>query len=716
MFGHFQRRAKHAANRRLNTLHALTEYLARRRPVWMVSFALDETNLSEGLRAACASTAMLLLGNFLHNPLFAWAAIGAFWTCLADAAGTNRMRFASMMSFALISTLCGGITAFASGAGTLVATAAILLFATAGALSRVWGAAAAQVGILAATTCVVMVDRPIHGDANGRHESAMLLGIYLTGCLFAVVLSLSVWRIHPFGPSRSALRAVYGRLADIALDSARLLRRESAAEKADFAQWARHAATYRGQARAALETARTVLARVPNYRTDKRESYENLLMALADTERLFAYLIAVTDACERGHRSLREPHRAARTLSAMAEVLRRIGRAIADGQSAAPVESQQRLRKLAGQLEAALGESLALELRAGASAFEPAQRRVDSWLEAALGNLTRAWVTLKANLSWQSIGLRHAARVGIAVTVGFMIVRVLQLPFGYWATMATLLILQPSIAGTWPRSIERAAGSIAGGLLAAGIGWLIHAPVGISLIVFPLVCATMALRPVSYSLFVFFLTPTFVLVADFATPGASELYALTRLGNNVLGCVIALLATFVLWPNREPVDFRKHLADAVQANLNYLIGALEHAGGEDTEVERLRRAAGLASNNAEEAFNRLRLERLDSSMADRAGITALALLRRVAGTATRMRLTTDKARAEGELIGWIAAVSREIDASLCGNADVPGYRPFARHHLSLVEADAVNQISHLRRLLVEQARGFEDGVGEPVTA
>jgi hypothetical protein len=34
----------------------------------------------------------------------------------------------------------------------------------------------------------------------------------------------------------------------------------------------------------------------------------------------------------------------------------------------------------------------------------------------------------------------------------------------------------------------------------------------------------------------------------------------------------------------------------------------------------------------------------------------------------------------------------------------------------LVEADAVNQISHLRRLLVEQARGFEDGVGEPVTA
>jgi hypothetical protein len=32
---------------------------ARRRPNWMVAFAIEEANLSEGMRAACASTAML---------------------------------------------------------------------------------------------------------------------------------------------------------------------------------------------------------------------------------------------------------------------------------------------------------------------------------------------------------------------------------------------------------------------------------------------------------------------------------------------------------------------------------------------------------------------------------------------------------------------------------------------------------------------------------
>ena len=740
MFGHFQRRAKHAASRRLNTLHALADYVSRRRPVWMVSFAVDETNLSEGLRAACASTAMLVLGNLLHDPLFAWAAIGAFWTCLADAAGTNRMRFASMLSFALLSTLCGGLTAFASGTGTLAATAAILLFATAGALARVWGAAASQVGILAATACVVMVDRPMHDLRHGL----LFLAIYLFGCLFAVVLSLTVWRIHPFGPSRMALRAVYGRLADIALDSARLLRRDSA----DFGQWARHAATYRGQARAALETARKVLAKVPNLRVDKRETYEHLLLALADTERVFAYLIAVTDACERGHHTLREPQRAARTLSALAEVLLRIGRAVSEDASAqaarsrragkradyradyradnpaghdmrsTPAALQRRLHKLAGALEAALDEPLSLKLRSDSLEFEPPQRRATGWFEAAAGNLSRALMTLKANASFESIGLRHAARVGVAATLGFMIVRVLHVPFGYWATMAILLILQPSIAGTWPRSIERAAGSIAGGLLAAAIGLAIHAPIGISLVVFPLICATMALRTVSYSLFVLFLTPTFVLVADFAAPAGHEwMYAATRLGNNVLGCLIALVATFLLWPSREPVDFRVRLADAVGANLNYLVGALEHAGGEDTEVERMRRAAGLASNNAEEAFNRLRLEKLESSLADRAAITALALLRRVAGTATRMRLAANKTQADGALIAWISAVSKELDAHLLDRPQAvqgAGFQAFPRRHLSLVEADAVNQVSHLRRLLVENTGVMEEVAGKPV--
>src|ERR1700677_2378405 len=113
------------------SVNAIRRGLSRHRPAWMVSFSVEEASLSEGLRAASAATTMLFVGRFLHNPLFAWAAIGAVWTCLADAAGSSRRRFASMMGFSLLSTLLGGLAACASGAGVGAASAAILVISSA---------------------------------------------------------------------------------------------------------------------------------------------------------------------------------------------------------------------------------------------------------------------------------------------------------------------------------------------------------------------------------------------------------------------------------------------------------------------------------------------------------------------------------------------------------------------------------------------------------
>ncbi|OAJ51358.1 hypothetical protein A6V36_15510 [Paraburkholderia ginsengiterrae] len=679
-----------------NRLHALASTIYRKRPVWMVSFSASEASLPEGLRAACASTAMLVVGNLLHDPAFAWAAIGAFWTCLADAAGSNRARFASMMGFALLSTVCGGLTALASGAGTAAAALALLVFTSLGAFGRIWGAATAQVTILVATACVVMVDRPIHDLRAGMAS----LGIYLAGCLFAVALSLTVWRIHPFGSSRAALRAVYLRLADIASDSARLL--EQRAVRGD---WATHAAQFRADARGALERSRKVLARVPASRSGGHETYDNLLGLLTDGEALFAYLIAVSGACEKVPDDARRARRVARLLTAIGDVLRGIGAAASDGQGARVAGLQLRLRRLAERLETALMEPVKLKSGFELVDFAPAQAPSERWKEGAARFLTQTWATLKANLSPQSVGLRHAARVGVTTTTGFLIIRALGLPFGYWATMAALLILQPSIGATWPRSIERAAGSIVGGVLAAALGYAIHSPLGISLAVFPLVMATMALRPVSYSLFVLFLTPTFVLVADFASPGANEFaYAITRLGNNVLGCVLALLATFYLWPTREKADYRVYLNDAVRANLAYLRAALASPAPGDRDMERLRRAAGLGSNNAEEAIGRMRLEKLEDSMVDTVTLTVLSLLRRMAGTATQLRLSANRREMHDELDAWITAVSEDIDAALNRTLRPARHALPVRDRLTSLEADAVGELALMLRLLTERMR------------
>src|SRR5450830_923222 len=291
------RRVRTSTSRFVTALHVLSDKLAQRRPLWMVTLAIDETNLSEGLRAASAASAVLLLGLLLDHPDFAWAAIGAFWTCLADAAGTRRMRFVSMLGFGLLSTVVGGL----------------------GALARIWGAATAQVSILAATACVVMVTHPLHSLT----QSAPFLGLYLFGCVFATVLSFTVWRIHPFVPARRAVGAAYSRLAGIARDNARYLAQDGG--QGDIAACG---ANYRSQARAALEAARVALAAVPPSRAGRGDLYDNLLLALSDAERIFAYLIAVTHSCERERPRLLHDPRARRSLEAMAMLLRQLGLAL----------------------------------------------------------------------------------------------------------------------------------------------------------------------------------------------------------------------------------------------------------------------------------------------------------------------------------------------------------------------------------------------------
>ncbi|SAL63505.1 membrane protein [Caballeronia udeis] len=600
--------------------------LARRRPAWMVSFAIEEASLSEGLRAACAATAMLLVGRMLHNHLFSWAAIGAFWTCLADAAGSAQRRFASMMGFAILSTVCGGLTALASGAGTLVACFAVLAVSFCAGLSSIWTPAVYQVALVAATTCVVMVDSPIHNIREGMP----LLGIYLTGCLVATALSFSVWRIHPFGPARYAVRLVYQRLSDAARDTAQLATDPASTHD----DWTRHATDFRAEVRQSLEAARKALIDMPQSRIERRPRFSDLLLALDDADSILVSLIAISTAAEHsGNASAipsmpRHTARLARCLTMLAEILARIGEILEEPSAPLPRALRARLPVLAKRFEAAMGHTLSVRLwSAGTQHLPPLPAFGNTTLLAAV---RQALAALKPDRLVGSPGLRHATRLCLATTAAFLVVRIFHVPFGYWATMATLFVLQPTNGTTLPRSLERAAGSAAGAMLAAAIGLLVHSPLSISLVVFPLICLTMGLRRVSYSLYVVFLTPSFVLVADFATPANELMYALDRLGNNVLGCLAALLATWLVWPVRSDNDLKSAVRQAIETNLAYLAAAVHLESSRGDEIEALRRNAGLASTHAEELYRR---DWPGHTAGRRKTVAILALLRRILGTA-----------------------------------------------------------------------------------
>jgi uncharacterized membrane protein YccC len=614
-------------------------------------------SLGEGLRAAASCAVVVAAAGLLQAPILAWAAIAAFWTCLADPGGPNRDRVRALAGFTLLSGAFAVAGAAAAAQGWPWATAVVFVCALVGSAVRVYGAAARQIGTLAVVACVVAVDRHTPTlAALGEFAAA-----YLGGCAWAMLLALSIWRIHPFRPARTGVATVYRSLAAMAAGLARL---DAGAAARD---WVLHAQRYRHAVRSAIETGRATLDRTLRGR-GLAAPLERLLLGLDRAERVFARLIALSDLRQHASESGPQERLALRRL---AMVLYRQAHAFAAGtEEGAPWRrSLDRLDGLIGTLGdtpvVAGLRAIVDQLRSAGETpdIQPAARR--SWL-----------APLQAQLSWRSEVLRHALRCAVATAGAVMLSHILGLPYAYWMAMAVVLVLQPSVATTWPRALERAVGSVLGGALAALLGLVLHSPLALTAAVFPLAIATMAVRPVNYGLFVFFLTPLFVLVIELSQPGSSEpALAWMRALYNVLGSAIGVLGGLLLWPSREGRQLRPALAAAIEANGRY--AALAFAPDRDeAAIEAARRAAGLASGNAEAVHGRTLLEAWWQRDALDAALSIVILARQLAGAAAAAWLHRPDARAGDADFGqWIGAETAALADALRGGTALPAGTP-----------------------------------------
>jgi len=179
--------------------------------------------------------------------------------------------------------------------------------------------------------------------------------------------------------------------------------------------------------------------------------------------------------------------------------------------------------------------------------------------------------------------------------------------------MTSLIVLQPHVSGTMRRSMERVGGTVAGGILAAVLAATLHSQMATAAVLFPLALLALAILPVSYAAFAFFLTPTFVL-AWLPYSGDWQL-ALIRTGNTVAGAVISLLAMLFFFPSYERDRAPQFLRASIAADRRYLAQLAESwknpALGRSRSTRLLanaRRAAGLAHNDTEESLERLLAE------------------------------------------------------------------------------------------------------------
>ncbi|HEV7589356.1 MAG TPA: FUSC family protein [Longimicrobium sp.] len=578
-----------------------------RGPVSELSRWAARPNLAAGLRAAVATVAPVLVVHALGMEGASWAGLAGFVTTIADKGGAYRTRAETMGALALAAALGGVLGAAASGHPG-VAIPVILVWATAGALLRAFGAGAGSIGTSMTIVFIISLATPVHGTAAVLERGALLLA----GSLGAMALSLFLWPIRAYRPARHAAADCWRALAVYA-DAV------AAGEPRDFARF-----------RTALEAARETLAATRRGRPGETGRGERLLMLAEAADRTFSATTALGGALDAAEGPARERARAA--AAAAATLAREVADAVererqpgppppfppaasTDGEPAWLDQLAENLRR-----EAVLGWSAAAGVESG--------RRVHLPDAPPAAHTTSPLDVLRGNLSLRSVTFRHALRVGVTAAAATALAHLLGVQRGYWITLTALIVLQPSAGATWVRGLQRIGGTVAGGIAAAAILALVHDPMVLLGIVFVLAAAAVSVLQVNYGVYSALLTPTFVLLAE--TSAADRHLPGIRVVNTLLGGALALVAARLLWPAPERLAFRGRLAEALRACGAYLrTAARAHAGAaRRADADAARRQTGLSVLNAEESLQLVLWEGRRDDEAE-AGMAALAYLRRL---------------------------------------------------------------------------------------
>ncbi len=574
----------------------------------------------------------MLLGAFLHLPHFGLAALGALLTCFADPGGPVRRRAPAVISFAIWSGLAYAAFGLIRAEGPLVTAPLAGLAIFCACYARIYGQGGLQVGNLLSVVIVLALDYPAHSLAQAVGQGLNIAA----GAIWAALLTLVIWQIHPYQPARQALAEVAKALSSMAKDLASLT------GAGDSAAYAAHAALHRRRVRDAIEAARGVAMDTIRRRGAVSRRAAQLTIRLQTLEQIFGGLIALSDILEHDATPRAE---AANAIRLIAGWLAALGPEFEAGKSLETAKkraSLERLRAAVAKLPEtaprrhvleAIAETLAVLVTVSTPAGQAVAGAAQPWR-------ARILAPMRQNFSASSAAMRHALRAGIIAAPVLGLTMCIHQQFAHWATITMVLCLQPYFSATRARSVERIAGTALGGLLAAAIGLFSQTQMELALTMLPLTVFAFAIRGVSYGGFVAALTPMVVLLVEQIAPGASELQvALARIGYTFLGGTLAILGNLLLWPGFESTRLETSISAAIAAHAAYAKAVFSALLDGTGPPDAARRAAGLASNNLEASLARALAEpHKNADAVIERGAIVDAALRRMAGRLTVLAL------------------------------------------------------------------------------
>ena len=366
-------------------------------------------SMSEAIRAGLSVAVIIAASEYLAFPPLREAALAALLTCLCDPGGPIRRRVPVLLSFALIGAAVTASYGLLRNFGPVVALPLGVFGLFCSSFARIYGQAPQQLGALLSTVQILSLDS---ADPS-LTEAAILAAAFIGGALWAILLTMVIWRIYPFLPARRAVAEAYRRLSELARDLHALVKTPVITD----ADWEAHARIHRRATREAIEAARTTVMDTLRSRGAASNRAAQAVIRLETADQLFGGLIALSDLLEHGSQTERKV--AERVLRRLRPVLLIIGRGIITDDP----DSHHRIDRAidgmitdSGNLASdapfrAVIDRITERLRIAHNLAVPANFAPD--VDTA-GRPMPFWQQvvrpLQANLSWRSPALRHALR------------------------------------------------------------------------------------------------------------------------------------------------------------------------------------------------------------------------------------------------------------------------------------------------------------------
>jgi uncharacterized membrane protein YccC len=570
------------------------------------------------VRAVIAIAAPLAVAYALGDMrIGALISTGALPAVLSESEGPYRYRARRLGGAAAAAAVGYVIGLLIGGSEPAVAIPVVMLVAAVSALISAAGSNASVASLQLFVFCVLATGQYLSGV---RFE--VLLGCFLIGAAWSLLVALATWPVRATSPERGAVAQVYIELAAML---------SASGEAASLAA--------RNQLTTAMNTAYDRLLTARSWLSGRDAAYRELLNLLSATTPAIEASVAMVNARHPA------PDEVVEHLTALA----------------ASVLAHQPLPSAPAPPPEAEDTPLLAALYAGLARIEegddrqrrkplPVRQRLRDWA----GSL------VSGPLTWLA-GLRLTLCVGLAEVVGL----VLPLERSYWIALTVGIVLKPDFGSVFGRAVLRGIGTVAGvavGAVVLGVGtngWLL-------VLLIAVFAGGLAVGKVrNYGLQSAFITVLIILQMDLLSNGNWGVLQ-ARLVDTVLGCAIVLVFGYLLWPGSRRPQVGGRLADGLDTVAKYLERALTPSGEDRLERSKARRRAYRVLADLRTAFQQVVVEPSANGRQAIAWWPVIAGLERVADAVTEVVVTVEHGaprpgRGDIELL---TAALRELAAAI----------------------------------------------------